>query len=87
MRKALSCGLYALRKVKNVVNTNVLRMLYSSIFESYLLYGIALWGNTFSYLLNPLVTLQKKAVRIVANKPYNSPAEPIFDSLKFLKYL
>ena len=51
----------------------------------YLNYCVFVWGNTFDSYLNPLVVLQKRAVRVIAGAKRNSPTEPIFKKLKLLK--
>ena len=45
------------------------------------IYGLYLWG------INPkrLIILQKRAVRILARRPYLSHSTPLFKSLKILK--
>ena len=43
-------------------------MLYYSFFQSYLSYGILLWGPTaYSYHINKITIQQKKAVRFIKN--------------------
>ena len=61
-----------------------MKLLYSSIIESHLLYGLVLWGNTYKYLLKPIHLLQKKAIRLVAKKRFNFPTDDFFMSLKLL---
>ena len=63
------------------MSTNVLRIVYCSLVESHLRYGLIVWGNSAKYLLKPLLILQKKAIRYVSKKPYNYPTAGLFDSL------
>ena len=49
-------------------------------------YGIIIWGGTYKYLLSPIMIQQKKAIRIISNKPYNYPTENLFRSLKILTF-
>ena len=54
-----------LSKIRNYVTPKVLTQLYYSLIYPYLTYGIAIWGNTYKSTLYPIVTLQKRAVRII----------------------
>ena len=47
-------------------------------------YGITLWGNTYKYILHSLEIMQKKAVRIMAKKPYDFSASEIFNNYKIM---
>ena len=61
---------------------------------SHLSYGIQVWGSANASVLNPLIVLQKKAVRILANQQYfqiyGDPGplpttNPLFKNLNLLK--
>ena len=52
--------------------------MYDSLVQSYLTYGLTLWGSTYATYLNPLQVLQKKAVRCIHNAPYNAHTQPLF---------
>ena len=56
--------------------TNILKVLYHTLVESYISYGLLVWGN--STHINTLVTLQKRALRIICNKPYRAHTDPLF---------
>ena len=43
-------------------------MLYNSLIYPHLLYGVPIWGNADDVHLKTLLTIQKKAVRIISNK-------------------
>ena len=74
-----------LYKLRNFEPNNTLLTVYRSIIESHLNYCNLIFGNAFPTHLTPLVVAQKKAVRIVANKPPLSHTDPIFFNLKLLK--
>ena len=42
-------------------------------------------GAAYDSHLKPLITLQKKAVRVITNSAYDASSAPIFDSLKVLQ--
>ena len=81
----LSQKIGMMRKVKNFVDNQTLKLLYNSFIQPHLLYGIALWGGTFDKGLSRLAKLQKKAVRLItgANRMYH--CEPRQKKLGLLK--
>ena len=56
-------------------------ILYKSLIASYLNYGLILWGNESHKVL----TLQKKAIRLISNSSYISHTNPLFIQHKLLK--
>ena len=56
-------------------------ILYKSLIASYLNYGLILWGNKSHKVL----TLQKKAIRLISNSSYISHTNPLFIQHKLLK--
>ena len=74
-----------MRRVKNFVNKETLKLLYNSFIQPHLIYGIALWGGTFDKGLSRVTKLQKKAVRLItgANRMYHcEPRQKKLDLLK-----
>ena len=61
----------AMRRIRNFVTDKSLTMIYYSLIYPHLLYGISVWGNADNIHLDTLLTLQKKAVRIICNKDTN----------------
>ena len=76
-----------LSKISNYVTPKVLTQLYNSLIYPYLTYGIIIWGNTYKSTLYPIVTLQKKAVRIITFSNFNEHSSPLFYRLKILKFV
>ena len=70
-------------RIRSCVNNKTLKMIYYSLIYPHLLYGIPIWGNADDIHINPLLILQKKAVRLIMNKQrnihtiYKLPGEPI----------
>ena len=60
---------------------NILVMIYNTLIQSHINYGILLWGQD----PQRLVTMQKKAIRAVTSSKYNSHTEMSFKHLKILK--
>jgi len=73
-----------LARLKRILPTRTLKTIYSSLILPYLNYGITAWGNVKNREIKRLNILQKKAVRHIANKPYNSHTAPLFKQLNIL---
>jgi hypothetical protein len=74
----LSRTLYFLRSLKNFLTPKAMKAVYFSLFHSNLIYCIQIWSCTTGNNLNPIFTLQKKAIRLISNSNYNAHSEPIF---------
>ena len=61
-------------------------MLYYSLVYPYLYYYACVWGLTYHSNLKRLVTLQKCVVRTISRSAFDAHTDPIFKSLKFLKF-
>ena len=70
-----------MNKLKHIFPHQILRTLYNSLIHPHLIYGLYIWG----FSPKRLTILQKKAVRILARRPYISHTTPIFKDLKILK--
>lgn len=57
------CG--RLSKIRDCIPESVHKDVYHALFESYLAYGISVWGGTSNNKLQPLFQAQKKCVRIM----------------------
>lgn len=82
----LSRANYMLNSVKHVLPTYCMKMLYYSLYQSHLNYGIILWGTNMSKRnLKKIVVSQKRAIRAVKRTTYNAHTDPLFTDLKILK--
>ena len=72
-------------KLKHVVTASTLKSLYYALIFPYLNYCVVVWGAAYDSHLEPLVLLQKKAVRIINKAPYLAHTNPLFLSNKILK--
>ena len=82
----LASGNFAINSAKNFLPQDTRLKLYNSLFKSHLEYGILAWGGVPTSKIKGLINLQKKCVRNVANKNRLSHTDPIFSSLKILKF-
>ena len=79
--KKLSKANGILSKIKNTVPKSTLKILYFSLVNSHLDYGLLCWGHK----ANQMDILQKKAIRIITKSKYNAHTEPLFKKLNILK--
>jgi len=75
-----------LYRARNLLDEVTLKTLYYSLFLPYLNYCSEIWGNTFKTNLQPIVTLQKKAIRIICNANRHEHTTPLFKRLNILKF-
>ena len=80
--KKLSRTVGILRKLKNMLPTNILLTIYNSLFQSYLHQNVLVWGHVQSRIFQ----IQKKAIRVVNNAKYNAHTDPLFKKNNLLKF-
>lgn len=78
----LSSLCFALFRLKNITNKNILYSFYHSQFVSRLRYGIIFWGS--SSHLNRVFKLQKRAIRNIAGLSFQTSCRPYFKKLQLL---
>ena len=71
IQKKISNSLFVINRVKKLLNERSLKTLYTSLIQSHLEYGVIIWSTCNSTSLQPLIIMQKKAIRIISNAPYN----------------
>ena len=64
----------------------VKKMLYKSLVESQFNYCLSVWGGAKETLLDPIIKLQKKAIRVATESKYNAHTMPLFGRIKSLKF-
>ena len=77
-------SLFALRNARDCVNIQTCKLLYYTLIDPYFSSGLHLWGSTFKTFLNPLIILQKRAVRIIAGVGRLEHTMPLFRDLHVL---
>ena len=73
-----------LRILRRSFPRHVLIKIYMSLIHSYISYCNVIWGSAYECHLNPLIVLQKKAVRIIMNARNKEHSAPLFFQLKLL---
>ena len=66
--------------LRHFIPLNTLHQIYISLIQPYLLYGIV--GQAAKTYINKILTLQKRALRLMFFGDYNSHAVPYFSSLR-----
>jgi retron-type reverse transcriptase len=80
----VSKGIAMLCCVRNFFPKHIKRMIYFAFVNSHLLYCISLWGNAPAYLLNKLIVMQKKAIRLICNVQFDTHVQPLARDLCIL---
>ena len=80
----ISRGIGILYKCRPCVMEDTMRTLYNSFIYPHFTYCIEVWGNVCSTYLDPLVKLQKRAVRTIVGAKRLEHSLPIFKKLKLL---
>ena len=80
----ISRGIGILYKAKKYLNESALLTMYYAFIYPYYTYCITVWGNAFSSVLEPLIKLQKRAVRQITGAGRYDHTMPIFQSLNVL---
>ena len=83
--KKVARNIGILSKIRHFVNNSILYQLYYSIIYPLLTYGLLVWGNTYHTTLKPIITLQKRALRIITYSKPDEHSDPLFKQLKLLK--
>ena len=78
-----ACGM--LSKARYYVPEKKLISLYYAIFSSHLTYGSQVWGLNNHAQFKKVITLQKRALRIIKFSDFHAHSSPIFKELKILK--
>ena len=75
---------WALTRLKRYVNKKALLTVFYSMIFPYLQYCITTWGSFYRSNLTPLVSLQKRIIRIISGADYRAHSKPLFLQLEVL---
>ena len=84
IQRKLSSAVWALSRLKNLLDQKTKVAVYYGLIHSKLLYCISCWGGVSSNKKKKLTSLQKRAMRIICNVEERSPSMPLFKELKIL---
>ena len=85
LSKKLSRSVRIFFKIRHYVTPETLKVLYYSLFYSFISYGISVWGLTHPTILEPLCKIQKKVVRVITLSDKYSHSSPMLYNLELLK--
>ena len=72
-------------KLKSFLPPAALLKFYHALVHPHLLYGLLVWGTTYTSYLAKLCTLQNKVVRHIGGGSYRKHSTPFYSNLKILK--
>ena len=84
VKRKVAKGIGIICKAKRWLTQNTLSTLYYSFIYPYMQYGVLAWGYTYKSYLDPLIKMQKRAVRLIALAARNDHTGPIFRKLNML---
>ena len=85
LSKKLSRTIGIFYKIRHFVPYEVLKLLYYSLFHSFLSYCIAVWGFTYKSYFQKLFVLQKKIIKVMTFNKQTAHSTPIFANIQLLK--
>ena len=83
--KKVSKSIGIMRRLSRYINKATLISLYYSLIYSYITYCNEVWGLGYASHRRKLFNLQKRAIRIICNKPKFEHTDPLFKELRILK--
>ena len=86
IRNKISKVTGTITKSRDSLNNKSLLLLYYGLIYPYLQYCIVAWGAATPTTLKPIVTIQKRAIRIVAGVGYRDHTEQLFKANNILKF-
>ena len=82
----ISSANFALNRVKHILPLYIRKLVYNSLVRCHIEYGILAYGGCNNKGIKRIKTLQKRAVRTVANKSRSAHADPVFGNLEIMKF-
>ena len=79
-----SKGSWALLKLRDYVDINMLKTVHYSLIYSHIQYCITTWRVASATALETLEKMHKRIIRIIINSPFRSHTTPIFKKLNLL---
>ena len=75
-----------MRKAKMYLNRESLLSLYYAFIYPYLLYCVIIWGGCNQTTLDPIIRIQKKALKCMSNVPKDTPSLSLFKDWNILNF-
>lgn len=84
LQGTISRSIFNLKIMKNLLDKRHLKLLYNSYVHSHIIYSAYFLSMCSDSTLNPLIKLQKKAIRAICNMGYREHTAPLFKSEQIL---
>ena len=85
IRSKLSSACGILYKIRNMVTRQVAKIIYYGIAHPYLNYCNIVWASCYPTAIQPLISIQKKLIRLIVKKNRRAHSIPLFHQLKILQ--
>ena len=73
-----------LYRLRQFVPRYILLLLYKTLIQPHMTYGIEVWGSNYEIHMKCLLLSQKMALRVITFSPIRTHSKPIFQELKLL---
>ena len=74
----IRAALSIITRSKRYLPKQIRLLLFKALIQSHLQYAITIWGQTAESILDPLIKLQKKCLRIVMGEKWVAHCDPLF---------
>lgn len=81
----ISRNLGIISRAKYLLNRKLLILLYNSLVLPYLNYCLIIWGANYESSLRSIITVQKRAIRLIAGVGRIAHTSPLFREMRLLK--
>ena len=85
IKSKVSKSIGVLNRLKHLLTSKLLLMVYNSLILPYLTYCNLIWSNAYESRLIKIKVMQRKAIRIIVKAEYLAHADPLFKKLRLLK--
>ena len=82
----VSKSLGIIYRIRDFIPNSCLRNLYFNLIHPYMIYCLPIFGATYDNHLQPLILLQKRAIRTISRAGYFDNTEPLFKARQILKF-
>ena len=86
VKTKLSKSIGIMNKARQLLNKESLLSLYYAFIYPYIMYCVIIWGGSNKTTLDPIIKVQKRAVRFISGKPRQTPSEPLFNEHSILRF-
>lgn len=84
LHSKLSRSLYSLKQISNLFSKSILKLVFNATIQSHLNYCSNILSMCNKGTIEPIIKLQKKAIRVVCKSHYNAHTAPLFKDLDIL---